>query len=175
MKKENLIKIAYSGMFLAIGTLLPLLTGQIKEIGDSLLPMHLAIMLCGLICGWKYGFAVGLILPFFRSVTFGMPPLYPQAVWMAVELATYGLVIGLMYEFLKKKNLISIYISLLASMICGRITWGLTKWLLLGLSGKSFTLNAFFVGGFIDALPGIILQLILVPAIVTLVERIKRK
>ena len=57
MKKENLIKIAYSGMFLAIGTLLPLLTGQIKEIGDSLLPMHLAIMLCGLICGWKYGYA----------------------------------------------------------------------------------------------------------------------
>ena len=175
MKKESLIKIAYSGMFLAIGTLLPLLTGQVKEIGDSLLPMHLAIMLCGLICGWKYGFAVGLILPFFRSVTFGMPPLYPQAVWMAVELATYGLVIGLMYEFLKKKNLISIYISLLTAMICGRITWGLTKWLLLGMAGKSFTLNAFFVGGFIDAIPGIILQLILVPAIVTLVERIKRK
>ncbi|MBR2025429.1 MAG: ECF transporter S component [Clostridia bacterium] len=169
------LKLTYSGMFLAIGTLLPLLTGQIKEIGDSLLPMHLTIMLCGLICGWKYGLIVGLILPFFRSVTFGMPPIYPQAVWMALELATYGAVIALMYDLFKRKNIGYLYLSLVISMISGRIVWGITKALLLGIANKPFTFEAFIVGGFVDAVPGIILQLILVPCVMLLVERIRRK
>ncbi|MBQ4510217.1 MAG: ECF transporter S component [Clostridia bacterium] len=175
MNKERIKKLAYSGMFLAIGTLLPLLTGQIKEIGDSLLPMHLAIMLCGLVCGWKYGLAVGLILPFFRSVTFGMPPLYPQAVWMALELATYGAVIAIMYDIFKRKNIGYLYLSLIISMISGRIVWGIAKAILLGVANKPFTFYAFLTGGFVDALPGIILQLILIPIIVTLIERIKQK
>ena len=83
-----------SAMFLALGMILPLLTMQIKEIGDTLLPMHIPVMLCGLICGYNYGFVVGLILPFLRSVIWGMPPIYPNAVWMALELCTYGFVIG---------------------------------------------------------------------------------
>ena len=78
------LRLVLSGLFLAIGYVLPFVTGQLRELGQMLLPMHFPVFLCGLICGWKYGFAVGLILPFFRSVTFGMPPLYPQAVWMAV-------------------------------------------------------------------------------------------
>ena len=86
-------KLCFAAMFLALGMVLPFLTGQIKEIGDSLLPMHLPILLCGIICGWKYGISVGFILPFLRSVCFGMPPLYPQAVYYAIELATYGFVI----------------------------------------------------------------------------------
>ena len=75
---EKLKRLIVAAVFLALGAVLPLFTMQIKEIGDSLLPMHLPVMLCGLICGAKYGFSVGLILPFLRSVTFGMPPLYPK-------------------------------------------------------------------------------------------------
>ncbi|MBQ2863785.1 MAG: ECF transporter S component, partial [Clostridia bacterium] len=74
MKKTKTQKIILSAMFLALGMTLPLLTSQIKEIGDTLLPMHLPVLLCGAICGWSYGGAVGLALPFLRSVTFGMPP-----------------------------------------------------------------------------------------------------
>ena len=175
MKKINTKNLALSGMFLAIGMLLPLLTGQIKEIGDSLLPMHLAVMLCGLICGWKYGFTVGLILPFIRSLTFGMPPIYPQAVWMSLELATYGLVIAIMYNIFKRKNIGYLYLSLIISMISGRIVWGITKAVLMGISNKPFPFSAFLIGGFVDAIPGIILQLVLIPIIVTLVERLKQK
>lgn len=86
-----------SAMFMAIGVVLPILTGQIQQIGNMLLPMHLPVFLCGLICGWQYGAAVGFVLPLFRSVTFGMPPLFPTATATAFELATYGLVAGLLY------------------------------------------------------------------------------
>ena len=119
--KRKISNIALAAMFLAIGFVLPLFTSQIKEIGDTLLPMHVPVMLCGLICGWRYGFSVGLILPFFRSLVFGMPPIYPNAVWMAAELAAYGLVIGLIYFKLNQKNTKGVYISLVSAMIAGRL------------------------------------------------------
>lgn len=162
-------------MLLTLGMVLPFLTGQIKEIGDSLLPMHLPIMLCGLICGAKYGFAAGAALPLLRSLTLGMPPIYPNAIWMSVELATYGLVVGLLYFSFFKKQIWWLYCSLVVSMICGRISWGITKAILLGAAGKAFTLEAFVVGGIIDALPGIVLQLLLVPVIIKLTEIFLRR
>lgn len=171
--KQRINKMVLSAMFLGIGLVLPLVTGQIKEIGDSLLPMHLPVMLCGLICGYKYGLFIGAVLPFFRSVTFGMPPIYPNAVWMAAELAAYGFVIGFLYCRLKQKNLKSVYISLLSAMVLGRIVWGITKAVLLGFGGKAFTVSMFLVGGFADALPGIILQLVLIPLIMTVLNKMK--
>ncbi len=161
-------KLIYAALFLSLGMVLPLFTAQIKEIGDTLLPMHLPVMLCGLICGWQYGSVVGFVLPFFRSVVFGMPPLFPNGVWMALELATYGLVIGILYAR-SKKNLGSVYGSLLASMLAGRVVWGISKALLLGADGKAFPLAAFITGGFIDAIPGMVLQLVLIPLLVKLI------
>ncbi len=174
MKKQNLQKIVLSAMLLAVGMVLPFLTMQIKEIGDSLLPMHIPVMLCGIMCGYGYGATIGLLLPFLRSVCFGMPPLYPNAVWMAAELLTYGLVIGFIYKKLPK-NLTCLYLSLILSQISGRIIWALTKAVLLGVDGKSFTFAMFITGGFIDALPGIFLQLILIPTIIVLLKHTKLK
>ncbi len=172
MKKLKLKKLVFSALFLSLGMVLPFLTMQIKEIGDSLLPMHLPVLLCGVLCGHGYGAAIGLLLPFLRSVCFGMPPLYPNAIWMAAELLTYGLAIGLMYKKLPK-NTLCLYLSLILSQISGRIVWGLTKTLLLGFGGKTFTIALFISGGFIDAIPGIILQLILIPPIVIIIKRTK--
>lgn len=160
-----------SGLLLAIGLVLPFLTAQIKEIGDSLLPMHFPVLLCGFLAGPWYGLGIGLLLPFLRSFLFGMPPVYPNAVWMACELATYGLVAGLLYRNSFEKKLWYLYFSLLTAMISGRIVWGVVKSVLLGLSGKAFTMEAFLVGGFIDAIPGIVLQLIFIPAIIKLTEK----
>lgn len=175
MKREELKNLVFSGLFLAVGIVLPIFTGQIKEIGDSLLPMHIPVMLCGFLCGWKYGFSVGLILPFIRSLIFGMPPLYPNAIWMAVELATYGLVVGVLHAKMKKIKRGRIALPLIAAMVIGRIMWGISKAVLLGIGGKAFTINAFIVGGFIDAIPGIIIQLILIPLIVGIYEDSKIK
>lgn len=169
-KKLNVKRLILAAIFLAIGVILPFFTGQIKEIGDTLLPMHIPVMLCGLICGAKYGFVVGIILPFLRSGVAGMPPIYPNAVWMASELATYGFVVGFLYKKISKKHIWSIYCSLISSMIAGRIVWGISKAVLLNVAGKTFTIHAFIVGGIVDSLPGIILQLILIPAIIKLID-----
>ena len=173
MKSTFLKNIVLSAMFLAIGVILPMFTSQIKEIGDSLLPMHIPILLCGLICGAKYGMALGLILPFLRSVTFSMPPLYPNAVWMALEMATYGLVIGFLYKRIENKNTKGIYFCLILSMFSGRIIWGVAKAFLLGFAGKAFAFSAFISGGFIDAFPGILLQLILIPSVMLILKKAK--
>lgn len=172
--KKYIIKPVLAALFLALGMVLPLLTGQIKEIGDSLLPMHIPVMICGLVCGYKYGAAVGLMLPFLRSLTFSMPPIYPNAVWMALELATYGLVIGFIYMKLSK-NRLSMYVALITAMIMGRVVWGVSKAVILGLGGSSFSISAFIVGGFVDSLLGIVLQLVVVPPIATLINRMIRK
>ncbi|MBQ2757594.1 MAG: ECF transporter S component [Clostridia bacterium] len=172
MKNGNRIKKwVLSALFLALGMVLPLLTGQIKEIGDSLLPMHLPVMLCGLICGWRFGLCVGALLPFWRSVTFGMPPLYPNAVWMALELAAYGAVIGLLYALREKPSRRYLFFCLICAMLAGRIVWGAAKAALLGVAGKPFGWQAFFVGGFLDAIPGLVLQFILIPLIMELINR----
>ena len=159
-----------SALFLALGMILPFFTGQIKEIGDTLLPMHIPVMLCGIICGCKYGFVIGLILPFLRAVTVGMPPIYPNAVWMSMELATYGFTIGFLYYFFHKNKMWWIYCCLFISMISGRIVWGIAKAVLLGIAGKVFTVKAFIAGGILDSLPGILLQFILIPVIVKLIN-----
>lgn len=175
MKNGKVYRMVLAALWLCVGMVLPLLTMQVKEVGDSLLPMHLAVMLCGLTCGRWYGAAVGMLLPFFRSLIFGMPPIYPNAVWMAFELAAYGFMIGFIYSRFKTKNIGALYVSLVSSMIFGRIVWGIAKSILLGIEGNAFTVKAFFVGGVVDALPGIVLQLILIPVFMKLYDMWRRK
>lgn len=172
MKHTAIRPIVLSAMFLGIGLVLPLLTSQIKEIGDSLLPMHIPVMLCGIVCGAKYGLLTGLLLPILRAAMFGMPPIYPNAIWMAFELATYGLVIGWMYIHVKGRCLKRIYISLVTAMLAGRVVWGVAKAILLGIGGKPFGIAAFVTGSFLDAFPGIVVQLILIPLITNAIKKI---
>jgi len=84
--KKNILNLTLAAMFMAIGIVLPFFTGQIPQIGKMLLPMHIPVILCGLICGWQYGLVVGFILPFLRYVMFGMPLLFPTGIAMAFEL-----------------------------------------------------------------------------------------
>ncbi len=170
----NTRKLVYAALFLALGLLLPFLTGQIPQIGSALSPMHIPVLLCGFICGWPYGLAVGFITPLLRSVLFGMPPMYPTALAMAFELATYGLIAGILYATFKKKDLKAIYCSLIVAMICGRIVWGIARWIMAGLGGNAFTFQAFLAGAITNAVPGIILHLILIPIIMVAYERFKK-
>ena len=157
-------------MFIAMGLILPFFTGQVPKIGNMLLPMHLPIMLCGLICGWRYGAAAGAVTPLLRSLVFGKPLMFPSATAMAFELAAYGAVIGLVFAMCKKRNLVSVYISLVISMLTGRMVWGAVMSLLL-IGGEGFTVAAFIAGAFTTAIPGIILQLVLIPPIMLVLDR----
>lgn len=173
MKNNQLKNLVLSAMFLAIGMVLPFLTGQLQQLGNMLLPMHLPVFLCGLICSWKYGFAVGLIMPVMRSMLFHAPVMYPRAVAMAFELAVYGLVAGYLYGKSKYKCTKALYKSLIAAMLSGRAAWGIAQAVLLGISGKAFTLSAFIAGAFVNAWPGILLQLIIIPAIMVALGKAK--
>ena len=171
--KTNIGKLTLSAMFLALGMVLPFFTGQIPQIGNMLLPMHLPVFLCALVCGWKYGVPMAFILPLFRSMVFGMPKIYPTALAMAFELAAYALIAGLLYEKSPWQCICALYRCLIASMIGGRVVWGIVQTILLGLGGSAFGFQAFMAGAFFNAIPGIILQLILIPAVMVALDRTK--
>ena len=164
-------KLTLSAMFLAIGMVLPFLTGQIPQIGNMMLPMHIPVLLCGLICGWQYGAVLGFILPLVRYLVFGMPVLFPTGTAMAFELMTYGLVIGLIYSFSRWKCIIALYRALIGAMIAGRIVWAAAQMILLGVSGGAFTMKMFLAGAFFNAVPGIIIQLVLIPTVMVALGR----
>ena len=166
-------KLTYAALFLALALVLPFLTGQIPEIGKMLSPMHIPVLLCGFLCGWPWGLAVGFIAPLLRSVLFGVPVMFPGAVAMAFELAVYGALSGLLYSILPRKTR-SIYVTLIVSMIAGRVVWGVVRWILAGLSGSSFTWELFIAGAVTNAVPGIILHIVLIPVLVIVLERARR-
>lgn len=171
MKNKSIVNLCLAAMFLAVGLILPMFTGQIPQIGNMLLPMHIPVLLCGLICGWKYGLAVGFITPLMRSVLFGAPVIYPTAVAMAFELMTYGFVIGFLYEKSRWQCVRALYRCMFTAMLSGRIVWGIVEMLLLGVGNGGFTLQAFLGAAFFNAIPGIVLQLIAIPAIMTALNR----
>ena len=169
--KKPVRKLAWSAMLLALGLILPFFTGQIPQVGNMLLPMHLPVLLCGLICGWRQGMAVGLILPLLRSVLFGMPVLYPKAVAMAFELAAYGALAGFCYEKSPWKCIVSLYRALGVAMLGGRMVWGAVMVVLMGLGGSPFTWKLFLAEAFFNAIPGILLQLMVIPALMLAIHR----
>ncbi|MCD8098644.1 MAG: ECF transporter S component [Lachnospiraceae bacterium] len=166
-------RLMLAAMFFALGLILPFFIGQIPAIGKMLLPMHIPVLFCGLIVGWQYGLLVGFFLPLTCSILFGMPAFFPNAVAMSFELATYGLVVGFLYSHSKWQCVKALYRCLIAAMLAGRLVWGVAEILLLGLSGSAFTWELFLAGAFLNAIPGIVLQLILIPAVMVSLNRAK--
>lgn len=171
MSRMSLQRLVYAALSLSLCIVLPFLTGQLRDVGNALLPMHLPVLLCGLICGPSYGLAVGAVAPLLRSLMLGMPPLFPGAVGMCVELAVYGLTVGPAYRLLPKKAGF-VYLSLITAMVAGRLAGGAFKLVLLGVGQlKSYTFSAFLSGYVIEALPGIALQILLVPLLFFAMQR----
>ena len=174
MKKQNAtLRLVLAAMFLAMTYVMPFLTGQIPQIGSMLCPMHIPVILCGYLCGAPWGLIVGFTAPLLRSMILGMPPLFPTAFAMAFELAAYGFMSGFLYRLLPKK-VINIYVSLILSMIVGRLVWGLVQFCCMGLDTTRFGFSAFWAGAVVNALPGIIIQLILIPILVAVPIKIKK-
>lgn len=165
-------RLVLAGLMLALALVLPFLTGQLPQIGNMLCPMHLPVLLCGFLLGWPWGLAVGVTAPLLRSALFGMPPLYPVALAMCLELGCYGLVTGLLYPRVRHTPA-GDYAVLTAAMVSGRLVWGAARFVMAGLSGTAFPLQAFLSGAIFTALPGILLQLVLIPLILAGLRRAK--
>lgn len=164
-RNSAILRMAYAAVCLALCMVLPFLTGQIPQIGSALSPMHIPVLLAGFLCGPWWAAAVGAVAPLLRFALFGMPPIFPTGVAMCFELAGYGLVSGLLYRKLPKKP-VNVYVSLLAAMLAGRVVWGIVRVLLSGVAGEPFTWAAFMAGAFVNAVPGIIVHIALIPVIV---------
>ena len=171
VKTNNPIKnLTASAVCLALCILLPYLTGQIQTIGVALAPMHIPVLLCGFICGPAYAAVVGIIAPLLRFAIAGMPPIMPMGTAMCFELAVYGIATGLLFKLFPKKPLF-IYASLIVAMLLGRIVWGIAMLILTGVVGAPFTWYMFIAGAFINAVPGIILHIVLIPIIVLALQK----
>ena len=171
--KQYIQHLVLSALFLSTGLILPFFTGQIPQVGTMLLPMHLPVLLCGLICGGGWGAAVGFVMPLLRGMLFGMPPLFPDGIAMAFELMTYGLVAGMLYSRSKWNCVLALYRALIPAMVAGRLVWGSVRVLLTGIGSEVFTWTMFLSGAFFTAVPGIVLQLFFVPAMMVALGKAK--
>lgn len=174
MKTKNtpsVRQLVLAALFLALAFVLPLLTGQVPKVGNMLCPMHFPVLLCGFMLGGPWALTVGFAAPLLRSVLFGMPPMFPIAISMAFELAAYGFLAGWLYSHSRWQCIISLYRCLIAAMVGGRLVWGAVRVLLSGVAGQAFTWEMFLSGALLTAVPGIILQLTLIPALMLALDR----
>lgn len=169
-------KLCFAALFLALGWLLPLLTGQNRDLGNMLSLIHIPAYLAGFLLGPWYGLGLGLLIPISRSVLFGMPVLYPRALCMAFEMAVYGGLTGGLYRIFSKgtmKRIIAIYASVIPAMLAGRVVWGIGRAVCGLFSAEPFTWGAFVAGGFVTAWPGMVVQMILLPILVVTLTKTK--
>ncbi len=165
-----------TAVLMAVGFVLPFLTGQLATLGNMLSPLHLPVYICGLCCGWGWGALLGAALPLARSLIFGMPPLFPGATAMAFEMAVYGGLTGLLYGLLLRarpgrKHTPALYGAMIPAMVAGRLVHGAAMAVCMGLNGGAYTFQAFLTADFVNAWPGILLHLLLTPPVVLALEK----
>ena len=168
---KNTRNMVLSAMFIALGVTLPQAFHAVPNAGSVFLPMHIPVLICGYIVGPVYGLIVGLLTPLLSSLLFGMPPaaMLPS---MLFELGVYGLTSGLFTRIIKIPNkVVKVYVVLILSMLCGRVTYGVLNALIF--RAGNYSLQAWLSAAFITALPGIIIQLIVVPAIILALDKAK--
>jgi len=167
---KNIKDLTISAVCLALCMILPFFVGQLPEFARAISPMHIPVLLAGFAVGPLYAAIIGLIAPLLRFTLFGMPGM-PMGAAMAFELATYGIISGVLYKAFPKK-IAFIYVSLIIAMFIGRCVWVVvmaritTDPTIIGSDGLMYT-------AFVTAIPGIILHIVLIPVIVIALRRAK--
>lgn len=169
-RKSGLYSLLVTAILLAVGIVLPFLTGNMQVLGQAISPLHIPVLICGLTCGWGWGMGLGIVLPLLRSVLFGMPPLVPVAIPMAFEMAAYGALCGLLYPMLSKAYW-AMLIAMVIAMLAGRLVGGAAKAVVMGIQGNAYTFQAFVTAYFVNTAVGAVIHLIVVPLVVTALEK----
>ena len=170
MKITPVKRTVLGALCVALCVVLPIAFHAIPNAGSIFLPMHIPVLLCGLVCGWPYGGVCGLIGPLISSLLTSMPPaaMLPS---MMVECCAYGFVSGLLMKYIRTKHSVAdLYISLVSAMAAGRIIAGFAKaWIFTpGISPFAWVTTSLVSG-----IPGIVIQLILMPMVVYALTRAK--
>jgi niacin transporter len=163
-------KMIVTALHIALGIVLPIALHSVPNAGNIFLPMHIPVLMCGIACGFPYGLICGVLAPLLSSFLSGMPsPAYLPS--MLCELAVYGAVSSLLTRFVSVKNQYAkVYISLAGAMLSGRIVYGVLNALIF--SAGSYSLRAWMTSSFVTALPGIVIQLILIPAVIFALRKV---
>ena len=171
MEKMSVVKkMVLCAVCIALCCVLPVALHPLG-LGSVLSPLHLPVLLCGLVCGWGYGAVCGVLGPVLSHLTSGMPPV-TGLVSRVPELMVYGLVTGLCMRYIRTGRLLpDLYIALPVAMVLGRIVGGIAKALFLFGSGKGYGIALWFSGYFVETLPGIAVQLLLIPVLVMALTR----
>jgi niacin transporter len=162
-------KTVCTSLLVALGVVLPVTLHAVPNAGSVLLPMHFPVLICGLVCGLPYGLLCGLVTPLLSSVFTGMPPaaMLPS---MLCELAVYGLVSSMLARTIRTKNLYAnVYIALIGAMLAGRIVFGALNSLIF--KAGEYSMQIWLTSAFVTALPGVVIQLVLIPAIVIALQK----
>lgn len=168
MKLTHIKKLTFTAVCAALCLVLPMAFHSIPNAGTVFLPMHIPVLLCGLICGWPYGLVCGILGPFISSVITGMPPA-AMLPGMMVECAAYGCVTGLMMKFVRTgKPLADLYISMVTAMVLGRVISGIAKSLIFAPGTAPF---AWVTTSLVAGIPGICIQLVLMPLVILALTR----
>ena len=163
-KRWNIKGLCIAAACIALCYVLPLALHGVA-LGSALSPMHIPVLLCGLACGGSYGALCGLLGPVLSHVLSGMPPM-PMLVRMIPELMTYGLMAGLLKgRFHRGKPVIDLYASLVLAMLLGRIVGGIATGIYFGITANAYSIPLWITGYFVEALPGIVAHLLMVPAL----------
>ncbi len=167
--KRKTRDIILGSLFLALAIIMPYIFHATGISGQIFLPMHIPIIIGGFFLSPMTALMVGALSPLINSLVLGMPVFYPIGLIMTFELMVYGLSIAL----LRKK--LDTYYSLLISMILGRITAGLVVFALQNLLNLKLNYMVYVKGAVITGLPGILIQLLLIPIIVKALKRSLRR
>lgn len=169
--KNQTEKIVLSGLFIAIGIIMAPIF-HAADLGGVIAPLHFPVLIAGIILGWKYALAIGILTPMLSFLMpFGIPDIV-RALAMAAELSAYGFVIGFVFQYLKpfKTRLFNIYLALIIAMLAGRLVGGAVTALIMGLQGNAYSFQAFLLAYFVTTFPGIVMQILIVPAIIEIYE-----
>jgi len=171
MKMMNSVKrMTLTAVCIAMCVVLPIAFHSIPNAGSVFLPMHIPVLICGMICSWPYGLLCGLMGPLLSSVLTGMPPaaMLPA---MMVECGTYGMVSGLVLKAVHTKSTyMDLYIALVVAMLAGRVVSGIAKALIFS---PGMAMSAWITASFVTALPGIAIQLVFLPSVVQVLMKAK--
>lgn len=162
-------KITFAGLFLALAVLIPMVFHLAGIAGQIFLPMHIPVILCGFICGKKYGLLIGAIAPLINTMILGMPILYPIGIAMVFELAAYGFFAGWLYQ--KSKRVLP---ALIGAMILGRIVRIIATYLITVPFGATFIFKGLLTAILVTSIWGIIIQIIFIPLVITAYNRLSK-
>ncbi len=163
-------KLVYTALCAALCVVLPMAFHAVQNAGQVFLPMHIPVLLCGLVCGWPYGLVCGLIGPLLSSLITYMPPA-AMLPGMMVECAAYGCVTGAMMQLVKtRRPLADLYISMVTAMVLGRVLAGFAKCLIFAPGTPPF---AWVTTSLVAGIPGIVIQLALIPLVVMTLTKAK--